>query len=67
MSEYVYIDFKKLKNICVEILKKNKFPEKKAVEIVDVLVEADARNIPSHGVARLKRYIKEMESGFCVG
>lgn len=51
-----------LRNFCVEILKAEQFCSA-ADEIVDVLLEADLREIPSHGVARLKRYIDERNSG----
>lgn len=64
LAEYIHVDFNELKTVCTEILKAEKFPEEKAAEIVDVLVEADARNIPSHGIARLERYIKERNAGF---
>lgn len=52
-----------LKNLCVEILLAEGFGERAAEDIVDVLVEADLRGIPSHGVARLKRYINERNVG----
>ncbi len=38
-------------------------PEDEAAVCADVLVAADSRNIPSHGVARLKRYVSGIRSG----
>ncbi len=40
--------------------------ETDAVIIADVLVTADARGIPSHGVARLRRYIDGIRNGVMV-
>jgi len=58
------IEYQQLIDFCFEILNKNGFPPDRSLEIVTVLVEADVRGIPSHGVARLKRYIKEKEMKF---
>lgn len=60
------VKYKELMEFCVRILEKNGFPSERSTEIASVLVEADARGIPSHGVARLGRYIKEKEEGFII-
>jgi LDH2 family malate/lactate/ureidoglycolate dehydrogenase len=40
------------------------YSEKEAVVTARVLVEADARNIPSHGISRLDYYLKNIQGGF---
>jgi len=57
------VAYENLRKLCEEILLSENFNIEAAHEIVDVLLEADLRGIPSHGVARLGRYIKERDSG----
>jgi len=57
------VTYKDLKTLCEEILRAEGFPDETASDIVEVLLEADLRDIPSHGVARFGRYIKEREHG----
>ncbi|MBN2219671.1 MAG: Ldh family oxidoreductase [Kosmotogaceae bacterium] len=57
------VAYENLRKLCEEILLSENFNTEVAHEIVDVLLEADLRAIPSHGVARLGRYIKERDSG----
>jgi len=52
-----------LKNFCVRIFGKLGVPEQDATITADVLVAADLRGIPSHGVARLRRYVNGLRSG----
>jgi len=40
------------------------YSEKEAVVTARVLVVADARNIPSHGISRLDYYLKNIQGGF---
>ena len=37
--------------------------ESHAAVVAEVLVEADARGVPSHGVNRLEMYVSELEHG----
>ena len=57
------IDSGSLRDLCVDILVAEGFGQDVSTDIVDVLLEADLRGIPSHGVARLKRYIDERNAG----
>ena len=52
-----------LKSFCVRIFRKLDVPEQDATITADVLVAADLRGIPSHGVARLRRYVDGLRSG----
>ena len=52
-----------LKNFCASVFKTEGVGEKDAEIAVDVLVTADMCGIPSHGVARLGRYINGLKEG----
>jgi LDH2 family malate/lactate/ureidoglycolate dehydrogenase len=45
--------------------KKHGYSPDEAAITAKVLVEADARGIPSHGVSRLDFYLKNLQGGFC--
>lgn len=62
--EQVQIAYEELLELSVAVLKHNGFPEQKSRTAAEVLVEADARGIHSHGVVRLMRYIRERDGGF---
>jgi len=64
MSQDFFINLKQLHAFCLELLVANSFPRDKSQPLVEVLIEADARGIHSHGVARLKRYIQERDAGY---
>jgi len=53
-----------LEKLTSSILKGLGYPEKQAEITAKVLVEADARGIPSHGVARLAFYRNNIKGGF---
>ncbi len=53
----------KLANYCAEIFAKLGVPKKDAQTTADVLVMSDMRAIPSHGVARLMRYVNGLRNG----
>jgi L-2-hydroxycarboxylate dehydrogenase (NAD+) len=57
------VQAKDLKDFCVNIFQKLDVPEQDASITADVLVAADLRGIPSHGVARLRRYVDGLKSG----
>ena len=62
-GEQVSVQIEALKNFCVKIFQKLDVPEQDATIITDVLAAADLRGIPSHGVARLRRYVDGLRSG----
>lgn len=52
-----------LERFCQQVFQAYGLPEEDARIAADVLVAADARGIPSHGVARLPRYVRGLEAG----
>jgi L-2-hydroxycarboxylate dehydrogenase (NAD+) len=52
-----------LVRFCAQVFERLGLSEEDAQVSADVLVAADARGIPSHGVARLRRYINGLQSG----
>jgi len=60
--ETIRLDVDKLKGFTTAIFKKLGVPEDDAVITADVLISADRRGIPSHGIARLPRYIADLET-----
>ncbi len=54
---------KKLSPFVSNIFQAYGLPKKEAEICTSVLIESDLRGIPSHGVARLKRYTDGMDSG----
>jgi L-2-hydroxycarboxylate dehydrogenase (NAD+) len=52
-----------LVEFCARVFVKLGIPEQDARASADILVAADARGIPSHGVARLGRYVNGITSG----
>ncbi len=60
-----HIPYEKLIEFTEQVLKKGfNYSEAEARVTAKVLVEADARGIPSHGVARLAFYRQNLERGF---
>ena len=55
-----------LKELVKNIFMKLSVPEGDAFTVADNLVAADLRGIPSHGVARLDRYVKGIQDGLIV-
>lgn len=64
MSQNCFINWNQLQSFCLEVLVANNFPRDKSEYLVEGLIEADAREVHSHGVARLGRYIQERDSGY---
>lgn len=60
------VSYEDLKNYTKAVLAGLGYPEAQAEVTAEVLVEADARGVPSHGVARLSFYQKNIEGGFAV-
>jgi L-2-hydroxycarboxylate dehydrogenase (NAD+) len=58
-----YVDDVKLAKFCTEVFVKLGVPRKDAEVTSDVLVASDLRGIPSHGVARLMRYVDGIRGG----
>jgi L-2-hydroxycarboxylate dehydrogenase (NAD+) len=52
-----------LEQFCQAVFQTLNVPEEDARIAAAVLVAANARGIPSHGVARLQRYINGLETG----
>jgi LDH2 family malate/lactate/ureidoglycolate dehydrogenase len=52
-----------LEDFTARVLIAHKVPEAEAFSVARVLVAADERGIPSHGVARLSRYLKGIQEG----
>ncbi|MFQ6003501.1 MAG: Ldh family oxidoreductase, partial [Candidatus Zixiibacteriota bacterium] len=53
----VIVDDERLKRFCTQVFVNLGVPEKDAEITSDILVASDLRGIPSHGVARLMRYV----------
>jgi LDH2 family malate/lactate/ureidoglycolate dehydrogenase len=62
-SEYVRIGREALETFCQGVFQSLGLSEQDAQIAAAVLVAADARGIPSHGVARLQRYVNGLETG----
>jgi len=62
-TDYVRIAVGPLQAFCQQVFQVCGLSEEDAVIAADVLVAADARGIPSHGTARLSRYVNGLETG----
>ncbi|MBN2602161.1 MAG: Ldh family oxidoreductase [Candidatus Marinimicrobia bacterium] len=63
MKKQITVKNVELKTFVVDILKNTGLSHENAEITADVLISADRRNIESHGVARLKRYVDGIKSG----
>lgn len=63
MVEQVRVGWDELTLFCKDVFRRLGLSEEDAQITASVLVAADARGIPSHGVARLRRYIRGIETG----
>ena len=61
LTNAIRIERNQLERYCTAILEKAGLSAKDAALSVKVLVSADARNIPSHGVGRIMRYINGLQ------
>lgn len=58
-----YVCWIKLKDFCEKLLVKQGLPSDEAEIIALSLVEADSRGVSSHGVSRMKIYMKRIDEG----
>lgn len=63
VSREVIVQADALKGFCQRVFEKMGVSPKDAEVTADVLVEADLRGIDSHGVARLRRYVRGLQEG----
>lgn len=64
--QHVRVDRERLVSFCARIFQQLGLSPVDAGVAADVLVAADARGIPSHGVARLERYVNGLLAGVMV-
>ena len=62
-SEYEIVQAESLANFCRDVFGRLKVPPRDARTVAEVLVAADLRGIDSHGVARLRRYVRGLKEG----
>lgn len=65
MNERLF-SYEELKEFTASVLESLGYPADRAAETARVLVEADTRGVPSHGVARLSFYEMNVKGGFAV-
>jgi|WetSurMetagenome_2_1015567.scaffolds.fasta_scaffold178765_2 L-2-hydroxycarboxylate dehydrogenase (NAD+) len=63
MAETVVVWAEPLKAFAARAMEELGVPAQDALIVADNLVAADLRGIPSHGVARLRRYVKGIQDG----
>ena len=63
MNKTSYVEAEHLTKVCKDILAFSGVPIDDAQFVAEALIEADLRGINSHGVLRLGRYIRELNSG----
>jgi LDH2 family malate/lactate/ureidoglycolate dehydrogenase len=61
--QYTKVDQTALEQFCQQVFMVHGLKEDDATLAARVLVNADARGIPSHGVARLPRYVRGLKAG----
>ena len=59
----IRVNAESLAAFCVHVFVKLNVPEEDAAIAADNLVAADLRGVSSHGVARLRRYVKGLQDG----
>ena len=62
----VFIDRNVLTGFCREVFLAIGLSETEATDSAEILVDADARGIASHGVSRLKRYVNGVRKGVMI-
>jgi L-2-hydroxycarboxylate dehydrogenase (NAD+) len=62
-EEEIIVQVDSLKAFCRQVFEKVDVPPADAEVTTDVLVQADLRGIGSHGVARLRRYFRGLQTG----
>lgn len=63
MEETILVQVDKLRACVQSVLQHNGMPEDQAALVADCMVDADLRNISSHGVTRLGMYLAAMDEG----
>ena len=63
IREEMRVEQAALEQFCADVFRRLGLADQSAVQAARVLVAADARGIPSHGVARLQRYVYGLEEG----
>lgn len=66
-GDVVHIEATALRRVTADCLEKSGATRKHAELVADVLVAADQRNVPSHGVNRCEMYCGELSSGLIDG
>lgn len=67
MSQEIRVDQKALQKFVSDVFRSLGLNEEEASDSAEILVAADARGIPSHGVARLWRYENGIRKGIMAG
>lgn len=62
-SEYAKVQAEPLGDFCQEVFIRLDVPPRDARTVAEVLIAADLRGIDSHGVARLRRYVRGLKEG----
>ncbi|MFA6480300.1 MAG: Ldh family oxidoreductase [Victivallaceae bacterium] len=62
-SKFVLIDKDVLKRFCQEVFKSAGLWNEDAGYAAEVIIAADIRGIPSHGIGRLRRYVNGLQTG----
>jgi LDH2 family malate/lactate/ureidoglycolate dehydrogenase len=65
-TEHIRVDRQKLERFCQQVFEALRMSEEDSQTAAAVLVAADALGIPSHGVARLGRYVNGLKTGLMV-
>ena len=65
-SEYKIVQAPPLVKFCQQVFRNLDVPPQDALTVAEVLVSADLRGIDSHGVARLRRYVRGLKDGIMV-
>ena len=65
-SEYKVVEAQPLAAFCRQVFQSLGVPPGDALTVSEVLVSADLRGIDSHGVARLRRYVRGLEEGIMI-
>ncbi|HCL00707.1 MAG TPA: malate dehydrogenase [Candidatus Marinimicrobia bacterium] len=66
MEERIVVKISELRTFVIDVLVNTGLSREDAEITADVLITADRRNIESHGVARLKRYVDGIKSGIII-
>lgn len=63
MPDKISVSYDALKDFCIRVYEKCSLNKEDAEMAAEVLIQADLRGIPSHGVARLRRYVDGLKTG----